>query len=254
MKRMKYVASDHKTRPIFSCLLSLITTSGWVRTMLVGLGMAAGLLPITSTAQDQTSVHVDGVSIVYIGALTEEANEQAYALLTPSITTLKIDSEGGDVRLGMDLGDWIQQYKLDVEVLGLCFSSCANYIFPSGNTKILGLRNIVGWHGGATEKPSLEFAEQLLKFKPDQLVGVIQYLNNQLVRETLFFNRIKVDQALTVHGQQAKYKSQAEGCKGWSYSLNVMRAFGIRNIALKNGAWSPRNTYKGGCLFSITST
>lgn len=171
--------------------------------------------------------------------------------MTPSITTLRIGSSGGDIHLGMDMGDWVYKNGLNVEVLDVCFSSCANYIFPAGKAKILGKNSMLGWHGGATQYPTVELVEQLLAFKTEQLMEVLDSLTRGVIRETQFFNKISVRQELTVYGQQRQYDNN-KGCVGWSYSLESMKIFAIQGVVLKSGDWAPPTQYKGKCINTIT--
>ena len=65
--------------------------------------------------------------LVYRGSLSSEANKRVFELYDKAIVKpqlLRITSEGGDVNLGMDLGEWIFRNQLDVEIVDHCFSSC----------------------------------------------------------------------------------------------------------------------------------
>src|SRR4249920_2997236 len=88
-------------------------------------------------------------ALVYQGDLSAAANKRIFELYdkaTVKPRMVRITSGGGDVNLGMDLGDWIFQHQLDVEVLDHCMSSCANYVFPAGKTKFLNPDSILMWH------------------------------------------------------------------------------------------------------------
>jgi hypothetical protein len=94
-------------------------------------------------------------ALVYQGHLSQAANELIFTIyknaqVKPKV--LRINSGGGDVNLGMDLGGWVFQNQLDVEVIGQCFSSCANYIFTAGKSKVLNPDSILLWHGGAYQR------------------------------------------------------------------------------------------------------
>ncbi|WP_168416686.1 hypothetical protein [Acinetobacter indicus] len=99
----------------------------------------------------ETEVTVQENVLIYTGPLSQDANTRAAALLKqfPQVQTLKITSQGGEIGLGMDLGDQVYAHQLNVEVGQYCFSSCANYVFPAGKVKYLNWRSQLGWHGGA---------------------------------------------------------------------------------------------------------
>lgn len=60
-----------------------------------------------------------------------------------------MDSGGGDAEAGLAIGEFIAKANVDIEVQGICVSSCANYIFTAGRNKILN-KGIVGYHGNIT--------------------------------------------------------------------------------------------------------
>lgn len=96
---------------------------------------------------------VQGVSrnsqgeIIYVGSIEQERVEKVMALYQRG-DRLLIKSAGGDLYAGIMLGNFIHQQKMSVEVLDFCISSCANYVFLSGYTKILNPNSLVIFHGG----------------------------------------------------------------------------------------------------------
>jgi hypothetical protein len=48
---------------------------------------------------------------------------------------------------GRRIGQWVHDMGLVVEVDKVCFSSCANYIFPAGRGRVIRADSFVGWHG-----------------------------------------------------------------------------------------------------------
>lgn len=57
----------------------------------------------------ETEVTVQENVLIYTGPLSQDANTRAAALLKqfPQVQTLKIISQGGEIGLGMDLGDLV---------------------------------------------------------------------------------------------------------------------------------------------------
>lgn len=216
--------------------------------------LIAVLLPSMISAADHpktTRVFVEGSAIIYRGELNDQANRHAFALLSPNISTLKIESSGGNILDGMAMGDWVREHGLNVEVMGFCFSSCANYIFTAGQRKILARTSMLGWHGGATQKPSVDYVNQLLEFKPEEIALILEDASKQLVRETLFFRDIGVAQISTVYGQREEFEVVGRDCVGWTYSREAMEAFGMQDIEFKDGIWTPPLTYQGKCIYRI---
>ena len=71
------------------------------------------------------------------------------------------ESGGGDAAAAIALGLLIHRHHWDVEVIGVCASACANYIFPAGKTKYLHQHSLLLFHGGPYQQNMLEMAEQL---------------------------------------------------------------------------------------------
>ena len=66
----------------------------------------------------------------------------------PKKTFVVDQSEGGDGATAMALAILIHKHHWDVEVIGVCPSSCANWIFPAGKTKYLHRDSLLLFHGG----------------------------------------------------------------------------------------------------------
>lgn len=194
-------------------------------------------------AQPVTTVRKTGHVLFYDGYLSAEANWRVAALIDKDTRILVINSRGGEIGNGMELGELVFDHGLDVEVAAQCFSSCANYVFPAGRKKLLRRHSQVAWHGGATQK--MDFAGNR-----EMEVAYQAYIKQLLPRETAFFRKIGVSQASTVEGQRPEYAAH-DGCIGWTYSLTAMRQFGMRNIVLKEGGWSPAETFQGRCIFTV---
>jgi hypothetical protein len=171
--------------------------------------------------------------LVYRGALSQENNERLFELydtarIKPEL--LRITSSGGDVNLGMDLGEWVFQRHLDVEVVGYCFSSCANYVFLAGRRKVLNPDSILLWHGGSLQKGN---EEELVRLGGEQGKA---YFDNWRKREDAFFKTIHIDQRILTYGQTASHAVRGTAA-GYDYSIADMAKFGVVNVVEKTGNW-----------------
>jgi hypothetical protein len=70
-------------------------------------------------------------------------------------------SGGGNGPAALALGILIHKHNWDVEVVELCASSCANFIFPAGKTKYLNSHSMLLFHGGPHQENLLEMADKL---------------------------------------------------------------------------------------------
>lgn len=76
-------------------------------------------------------------------------------------TKIFIKSGGGDAFAGIAIGHLIHEKQLDVEVIGRCHSSCANYLFPAGNRKVLNKNAIVMYHGNTLQANIVKLLNEL---------------------------------------------------------------------------------------------
>lgn len=106
---------------------------------------------VRAATAEPAEVQVLGDTLVYRGNLSvasTRAWQQAVAALPPGqLRRLVIASGGGDTVEGRRLGRWVHQANLRVEVDTICFSSCADYVFPAGRSRAIRSGAIVGWHG-----------------------------------------------------------------------------------------------------------
>lgn len=64
--------------------------------------------------------------------------------------TLAITSSGGNVDIAIYVAELVHGVGLDVEVIGWCASSCANYVLPAAERVILDQHSVVFVHGAPT--------------------------------------------------------------------------------------------------------
>lgn len=143
-------------------------------------------------AHPKEGVYIKDNAIFYVGHLSKEYNEKftsLYNLNKSKVNEIDMNSGGGDVDLGMDLGDFIYKNKLNITIPDYCFSSCANYVFTSGNIKKINNYTLIGYHGGA------------YSFNPDM------YLENK--RQELGRNLT----ILETNKYKKKYTKKIEGMK-----------------------------------------
>lgn len=195
---------------------------------------------------EETLVYKKDDVIYYKGGVSAEANQKVRNLIDSKTHRLFINSEGGDILLGMELGDLVYHNQLDVEVGDFCFSSCANYVFVAGKTKWIHEKSQIGWHGGAyqvmdfTNDPSMQSAYEA-------------YIKPAQQKETAFFQKIGVKQVSTTYGQHAQFDKYSD-CVGWTYSLKAMSQLGITNVYLLDKVWHPSGSFQGKCIFEVTET
>jgi len=160
---------------------------------------------------------------------------------------LRINSPGGDVALALGLGEWVQAKRLDVEIIGECASSCANYVFTAGQRKFLHPDSVLMWHGGAFQQ-SLEDDAQV------RGPAVVKALKAWRQRELDFFERAGVNPLITTYGQLPDWAPIVSGgnYSGYDYALEHLAYFGVRNIEEIGGAWQPQELRPEARVLRIT--
>lgn len=179
------------------------------------------------------------------------------------INWLDIKSVGGEINLGMELGEFIFKHQINVAVNEYCYSSCANYIFTSAKLKELGKHGLVGFHGGASsqsfnytqiEQRVQEFPEeQQSEIRKQMLQQLSLYLEKAKSREANFFNTISVNQAITTLGQAEKYKRlyDPENYIGWYYSVEDLQKLRVTNVTVIAPPWEPRHLPNDAMVFQV---
>lgn len=194
-----------------------------------------------SSPNSEISVGIENGNLIYQGEISEAANNAIFSLfkdaeLKPS--RLIISSNGGEIGAGIDLGHWVKDNKLDVEVNGACASSCANYVFPAANTKYLTKDSILIWHGSAWQSNWHVEQEHRETFNT--------YITLMRQKETDFYAALGVDNLITTYGQSKvnflDYIQNlfGKGTVGYDYSLADLQKFGLANIVLLDGEWDWR--------------
>ena len=124
--------------------------------------------------------------LIYESDISFEANEIAFNLYENAANKpvlFQITSLGGGINAGLQLGEWIVENNLDVSVPEYCVSSCANYVFLAGKTKMLGKHAYLIWHGGA-HQPGL--AESLKSNANRRIEQTVDTGNRTLARAEKF--------------------------------------------------------------------
>ncbi|MGO4479661.1 hypothetical protein AB4Z32_25810 [Massilia sp. 2TAF26] len=219
----------------------------------------SGFLPLLlvsflACAADATStqVYLDHDELNYVGPLDEQANAKLFALydsLKEKPARLAIRSEGGPTTQGLALGQWVRDHKLDVKVLEYCMSSCANYVFPAGQHKVVSNFAVIGLHGGLSST-SFNFDEATKKtlaaMPPKERQALIDQINASIkgdsVKEQAYLKALGVRADYVTLGQEERYqKLYRDDPKvvGWTYSLEDFGRMGIHDISVINPPWRP---------------
>lgn len=206
------------------------------------------LLPACSTVyfKDGGKIYLsDSNETIYFESRVDASSVAEFvriAQASPKLNKVVLNSNGGDLEAGMDMGDYILSRNLDVEVENKCFSSCANNLFISGNKKIIQDGALVGWHGSAAsnfrssdfkcDKKRCDYQEYIAELVAKYGRSEDYFLNemNKALaplreRQQKFYLVRDVDQHITTYGDCYSRNKEV-----WTYSISDMRKFGVKNI------------------------
>ena len=172
----------------------------------------------------------DGTVIYFKGKTSETNVDELIKTAEQSssrISTLIVNSSGGDVYGGMKFGQWVYDQKVKLTVRKLCFSSCANYIFTAAKEVIVEAGSIVGWHGGSLQKNwNIPWHLNLNPWWKSSFNAEIAKWQSM---ESDYFATIGVNQQITVLGQRELFLSKRTG-NGWAFSTRNLEVLGVTNV------------------------
>ncbi len=103
----------------------------------------------------------------------------------------------------MDIGLWLLENNVDIEIDRMCFSSCANYLFTAANHKIIPPGAVVAWHGDlrqldVTPEVLAEKIREVAEESSAEAVGhlvesMLIYHRDGIRKQDSFFADIDVD-------------------------------------------------------------
>jgi hypothetical protein len=200
-------------------------------------------------------------------------------------------SGGGSWEAGLALGILIHRHGWNVEVVDLCASSCANFIFPAGKVKYLHSEAMLLFHGGPHQhnimskhleaENAAKQGVQALVIDPDHakmeggvvidgkaaeraqvleflsitnVTGAVDFVTRLTRASDQFYQDLGVNVVLPHYGQIGKYQPIYQSYKygGFFYRLDSLRRLGVSNIEVKGGEWHPERHPDFPDLYEVT--
>lgn len=195
-------------------------------------------------------VRVQGDTLYYTGNMSKASSAAFDAAVAGvgrgQLTRLVISSGGGDTVEGRHVGRWVRDRALVVEVDVICFSSCADYVFPAGRVRVIRADAFVGWHGNERQfdvlaaRTGVSVADQLATVPPaDVAPGPRAAFVKEALRsfavtqkdEAEFYASLGLNDAFAVCavGDVLERRPGYVGQIGWGFSLADMARLGLAN-------------------------
>lgn len=151
----------------------------------------------------KTELYLEGETLFFIGEITLESEPKFFDLVTNNkITKLAMSSGGGNIHAGMRIATWVYDSGVDIEIIGFCGSSCANYIFLAAKNKYIVGDSIVAWHGNFHDL--LWRYQNSLPQEPERLDSILHGVRS----EVEFFEHVGIDEIICRIGKMAPRISQ----------------------------------------------
>lgn len=230
-----------------------------------GCASAANDVARPSTAPNPI-VRVDGDTLTYIGGINgaglDALGEAVRSLPRGQVTTMVVNSGGGDTKVGLAIGAIVADIKPHLIVETGCFSSCANFIAPAAASITIRENAFLGWHGNdrgfqiVARQQGLSLREHLRTMvagqaasgkgaggkdadgkdadgKPVDLEAfldeAVPTLEGLIVQEAAFYGRLGLrSDAFAVCGVGQRFESRLTGDQlGWGFSIADMVRLGL---------------------------
>jgi len=208
---------------------------------------------------EPATIHFQGDTLYYTGNLSKASTVAFDAAVAGirrgQVTRLVISSGGGDTVAGRHVGRWIRDMGLVVEVDVICFSSCADYIFPAGRARVIRADAFVGWHGNERQfhllaaRKGVSLTDLLAQYvpkdaSPEQRTAFFQDFAETtkvtMKDEADFYAKLSLNDAFAVCavGDVLEKRPGYAGQIGWGFSLADMARLGLTNtVYLGDGAY-----------------
>jgi hypothetical protein len=172
-----------------------------------------------------TSLIVSGDTLLIQGSISDATAEQfKHAVDQGDISRVLVASGGGLVEPAIAIANEIHKRRMDVEVVGNCFSSCANYIFPAGANKTISGLGIVAWHGNMSHMLHMHAVGS--KPLDAETLKEVQRLHEL---ESAFFASVGLDQFICWFAKLEPYNAR----NLYFLGAEDMARFGIANVKVR---------------------
>lgn len=208
---------------------------------------------------EPATVQVQGDTLYYTGNFSTASSAAFDAAVSgirrSQVTRLVISSGGGDTVAGRHVGRWVRDMGLVVEVDVICFSSCADYIFPAGRARVIRADAFVGWHGNERQfhllaaRKGISLADLLAQYipkeaSPEQRTAFFRDFEETtkvtMKDEAEFYAKLGLNDSFAVCavGEILEKRPGYAGQNGWGFSLADMARLGLTNtVYLGNAAY-----------------
>ncbi len=226
-----------------------------------------------------SEISVNSNTILFKGDITYDSylKLKDTVATNPDANEIVLTSTGGNMLAGLAMGTIIKSRNLNVRVLGVCASSCANYLFIAGNRKTLAQDALVIFHGGVQQDKLVEavqagnnqntdyggsFFDDGKGTAPDYILNAVGMKKTNTLAEALpqfieterkYFSDMQVVNDLPTHGLKGMYATlwNSKKYQGFYYDLESLNRLGIKNLTVEGNQWQPNRNPLYPYLYSV---
>lgn len=135
----------------------------------------------------------EGNTLHFNGDINAENGKIVRQYLHEGVSTLIVNSNGGDIKEGLAIAQEMLKIKVNLVVEKYCYSACANYLFLAASTKSLAPQAVLGFHGGLQGNNPFSKSS---KSKSPAIRKMMREMYFLWQSDELFFKTIGVDRSL----------------------------------------------------------
>jgi hypothetical protein len=197
----------------------------WIVACLLAVLLSACIPPV---AQPGKWSRLNDSTLYFRGSIDLGSDKEFMALVDARITRIQVSTFGGDVEAALVIADYLHDHKIDLEVEGVCVSSCANYWFPAAHRKIVPVSAYVGFHGDVTSS---------IPYWHNPSAEAIKFAQKTSEKEQAFYKRIGFDPRVF---QFSIDFIQTNEVSIWAISPKEATCAGVKNLNM----WFPNASQK----------
>jgi ATP-dependent protease ClpP protease subunit len=214
-----------------------------------GVALAENV-PAKPSTDDTPEVRIDGDTLYYIGGINDlgltALNEAVRTLPRDQITTMVVNSGGGDTKAGIYIGSIVADLGPELIIETGCFSSCANFIAPAAASITIRENAFLGWHGNdrgfqiVADQLGVSLRDHMRTFVAVEaaetgadieawLDEAVQTLEALIVEEAALYERIGLaNDTFAICGVGPRFDGRLTGEQlGWGFSIADMERLGL---------------------------
>ncbi len=212
--------------------------------------------------KDNQSSYIKGDKIYYNGEINKENNNAIYKLyysqkIKPK--TIYLNCKSSDLRMAIELGEFVTNNKLNTQAGDYCIGDCANYVFLAGQKKIVSKYSILAFDVGIYSQDYKRRVVKSIKIKNTSITQdkidekYKKEIENLELRVKAIYKISKVDFYFSKLATQDEFKDKINSSYiiGYYFDMKDMKSLKINNLYFSPKGWFPENEIDGKTILEL---